>query len=88
MPISNPSANTSSSLILETKAPTDPPSALKIQWVDITTGRMWISKAATSVSDWVLIAGGEGLKVGTEILDRILVANGEVVTDGKNVVYR
>lgn len=86
MPISNPSANTSSSLILETKAPTDPPSALKIQWVDITTGQMWVSKATASLSDWVLIA--KGIKVGTEILDRILVANGDVVTDGKNVVYR
>ena len=85
MPISNPSTNTSS-LILETKAPTDPPSALKTQWVDITTGQMWVSKATASPSDWVLIA--KGIKVGTEILDRILVANGEVVTDGKNVVYK
>jgi hypothetical protein len=85
MPIANPSANTSS-LILETKAPTDPPPALKIQWVDITTGQMWVSKATTSPNDWVLI--GEGIKVGTEILDRIIVANGEVLTDGKNVVYK
>lgn len=86
MPISNPSANTSCRLILETKAPTDPPPALKIQWVDITTGRLWVSKAIDTMSDWVLI--GEGIKVGTEILDRIIVANGDVVTDGKNVVYR
>lgn len=86
MPISNPSANTSSSLILETKAPTDPPSASKIQWVDITTGQMWVSKATASLSDWVLIA--EAIKVGNGILDRIIVANGEVLTDGKNVVYR
>ncbi len=85
MPISNPSPNTSS-LILETKAPTDPPTALKTQWVDITTGQMWVSKATASPSDWVLIA--KGIKVGTEILDRILVANGDVVTDGKNVVYK
>jgi hypothetical protein len=85
MPISNPSANTSS-LILKDKAPTDPPPALKIQWVDIVTGRMWVSKATASPSDWVLIA--EGIKVGTEILDRILVADGDVVTDGKNVVYK
>jgi hypothetical protein len=85
MPISNPSANPSI-IILDDKAPTDPPLALKIQWVDILTGRMWVSKATASASDWVLIAGG--IKVGTEILDRILVANGDVVTDGKNVIYR
>ncbi len=86
MPIANPSANTSSSLILEDKAPTDPPPALKIQWVDITTGQMWVSKATTSPNDWVLIA--KGIEVGAEILDRIIVANGDVVTDGKNVVYK
>jgi hypothetical protein len=84
MPISNPLLNTSS-LILEDKAPTDPPSEQRVQWVDVTTGRMWVSRATSNQSDWVLIA--EGIKVGTEILDRIIVADGDVVTDGKNVLY-
>lgn len=87
MPINNPPINQGAGdqnmLLLEEGSPTYPPPSAKVQWVDILTGRLWISKDTESVEDWIEIT-----QLRVEVLDRILVANGDVLTDGQNVLYK
>ena len=96
MPISNPIVNLINNpptplpmVLVENTDPLFTPTRDRIFWLNSTSNRLWVSKAANSVNDWVQV-GNTGNTGGSDIatiVGAILVADNAVLTDGFNVIF-